>query len=86
MPKQLVIEACIINHGDDRGGVDYAAGTIVEVNKETANTLACAGRTLYIDKKDDPDKNGRNTTSEAMIRAAEAMAKKTEKQTPRSES
>lgn len=75
MPKQLVIEPCIINFGDDRGGVDCAAGEIVEVLKDTANTLARAGRTLYIDKKEDPDKHGRYTATTEMLRAAEKMAK-----------
>lgn len=75
MPKQLVIEPCIINFGDDRGGVDHAAGDIVEVQKDTANNLARANRTLYVDKKDDPDKHGRYTASAEMLRAAEKMAK-----------
>ncbi len=75
MPKQLVIEPCLINHGDDRGGVDYATGDIVDVPKDTANTLARAGRTLYIDKKEDPDKHGRYTATRDMIAAAQEMAK-----------
>jgi hypothetical protein len=74
MPKQIVIEPCLINFGDDRGGVGHAAGEIVEVSKETAAKLAGAGRTLYVDKKDDPDKHARYTASKEMIKAAEQMA------------
>lgn len=74
MPKQLVVESCLINLGDDRGGVDHAAGAIVEVTKETAAKLVAAGRTLYVDKKDDPDKHGRNTASKEMLKAAEEIA------------
>lgn len=75
MPKQLVIESCLINHGDDRGGVHHDAGEIVEVPKGTAIDLARAGRTLFVDKKEDPDKNGRHTASADMLKAAEVMRK-----------
>lgn len=80
MPKQIVIEPCLINFGDDRGGVDHTAGDTVDVPKETATNLARAGRTLFVDRKDDPDKNGRYTASEAMIAAAKDLrtAKKKE--------
>lgn len=82
MPKQIVIEPCLINYGDDRGGVDHAAGDTVEVSKETAANLARAGRTLFIDKKDDPDKNGHYTASEAMIAAARDMKKQKKESAP----
>lgn len=72
--KQIIIEACIVNFGDDRGGVGQAAGDIVDVPKEAARTLATAGRALYTNKADDPDKSGRFTASKEMIKAAEAMA------------
>jgi hypothetical protein len=75
MPKQLVIESCLINHGDDRGGVHHDAGEVVAVPKGTAIDLARAGRTLFVDKKDDPDKNGRHTASAEMIKAAADMRK-----------
>mgnify|MGYP000710495157 CR=1 FL=1 len=75
MPKQLVIEACLINHGDDRGGVHHDAGEIVEVPKGTAIDLSRAGRTLFVDKKDDADKNGRFTASAEMVKAAQDMRK-----------
>lgn len=80
MPKQLVIEPCLINFGDDRGGVDHAAGDMVDVPKETATNLARAGRTLFVDRKDDPDKNGHYTASEAMIAAARDMKKSPKKE------
>lgn len=75
MPKQLVIESCLINHGDDRGGVHHDAGEIVEVPKGTAIDLARSGRTLFVDKKDDPDKHGRHTASAELLKAAEAAQK-----------
>lgn len=71
--KQLIIEPCLINYGDDRGGVDQAAGDIVDVPKETAINLARLGRTLFVDRKDDPEKTGRYTATEAMLSAAKAM-------------
>lgn len=73
--KQLVIEPCLINLGDDRGGVDHAVGEIVDVPKGIAGDLARAGRTLFVDRKDDPDKHGRYTASEAMIAAAKDMVR-----------
>lgn len=75
MPKVLVIEPCIINLGDDRGGVDHAVGVIAEPTKDTAYALACAGRVLYVDPKDDPDKHHRHTASKDLIKAAEAATK-----------
>lgn len=75
MPGMLVIENCIINYGDDRGGVTEIAGALVEVNKDTARTLADIGRALYVDKKDDPDKYGRHTADAEMVKAAKIMAK-----------
>lgn len=79
MPKMLIIETCIVNHGDDRGGVVETVGATIEVNKDTARDLCNTARALYISKTDAPDKNGRNTASEAMIAAAKDMpaAKKT---------
>lgn len=75
MPKLLIIEPCLINFGDDRGGVDHAAGEIVDVPKDTANTLARNNRALYVVKTDDPDKTGRFTASEEMIKAGKEMVR-----------
>lgn len=75
MPKVLVIEPCIINLGDDRGGVDHAVGALAETTKDTAYALACAGRVLYVDAKDDPDKHNRHTASKDLLKAAEAATK-----------
>lgn len=75
MPKLLIIEACLVNFGDDRGGVDQAAGDIVDVSKETARALATAGRALYVSKADDPDRSGRHTATKDMLKAADAMAR-----------
>lgn len=74
MPKQLIIEPCLVNHGDDRGGVDYAAGKIVDVLRDDAYKLAQAGRALYVDRKDDPDRSGRYTASKDMLQAAAELA------------
>lgn len=81
MPKQLVIEPCLINFNDDKGGIAHAAGDIVDVPKSTADALARVGRTLYIERKDDPDKNGVHTATPAMLTAAKDIerAKKNEK-------
>lgn len=75
MPKQIIIEATQVNYGDDRGGVHHDAGEIVEVPKDTGIALMRAGRSLYVNKSDDPDKSGRNTASKEMLKAAESMSK-----------
>ena len=80
MPKILIIEACIINFGDDRGGVDNPAPSIVEVPKDTARNLADAGRALYCSKSDDHDKSARNTAGAEMLKAAQAMISARDKQ------
>ncbi len=79
MPKVLIIESCLINLGDDRGGVDHALGDIAEVTKDTAHALAHAGRVLYVDAKDDPSKAHLHTASKEMLKAAEQAAKAAEK-------
>lgn len=75
MPKQIIIEATQVNYGDDRGGVHADAGEIVDVPKDTGIALMRAGRSLYVNKADDPDKSGRNTASKEMLKAAEDIAK-----------
>ena len=70
MPKILIIEAVLINYGDDRGGVDAAAGDIADVTKDTAQKLVAARRALYADKKDDPSTGALDTASAAMLKAA----------------
>lgn len=79
MPKLLIIEACMVNFADDRGGVHQSAGDMPNVPKDAAHALIAAGRALYVDKKEDPDKQGRNTASHEMLQAAEAMAKPSRK-------
>lgn len=74
--KLLIIEACLVNFGDDFGGVHQCAGDLPDVPKDTARALVSSGRALYTAKTDDPDKSGRNTATPDMMRAAEAMAKK----------
>jgi hypothetical protein len=72
--KQIVIEATQINYGDDRGGLHQDVGDIVDVPKAEAAKLAQAGRCLYVDRKDDPDKTGRHTATKDMLRAAAELA------------
>lgn len=72
--KQLIIEACIVNFGDDRGGVDQAVGDIVDVPKDAAIKLSATGRALYLDKKDDPTRDGRYTANKEMVKAAQELA------------
>lgn len=79
MPKILVIETCIINYGDDRGGVVESFGAITEVTKDTARALTVSGRALYVNKADDPDKTGRHTASADMVKAAAREAKSADK-------
>ena len=75
MPKQLIIAACLINFDDDKGGQHHDVGQIVDVPKDTAKKLAEANRGLYVSRKDDPTKTGQFTASEAMLKAADEMAK-----------
>jgi hypothetical protein len=75
MPKVLIIAACLINLGDDRGGITHAEGEIADVPKDVAFSLTNNERALYCDKKDDHSKDGRNTASDKMLAAAAAMAK-----------
>lgn len=75
MPKLLITEATLVNYGDDRGGVHEDAGALINPGKDTADALVRIGRALYVEKKDDPDKSGRNTASADMLAAAEALAK-----------
>lgn len=79
MPKILIVESCIVNYGDDRGGVAESAGDCPDINRETALALVEAGRALYVDRADDPDRGGRNTASEEMLRAAKALKKSRDK-------
>lgn len=75
MPKVLVIDTCIVDHGDDRGGVAAEFGSIITVPKDVASALVAAGRALYVSKKDDANKDGRYTASEAMLAAADKGGK-----------
>lgn len=74
MPKQLIIEACIVNHGEGEI-VARQPGEVCDIDRDTAYALARMGRTLYVDKKDDADKGARYTASAEMLKAAEEMTK-----------
>lgn len=80
--KVLITEPCLVNFGDDHGGVHQAAGALPDVPKDQAIALANAGRALYVERKDDPDKNGRNTAPPEMLKAAQEMAKAASKSRP----
>lgn len=74
MPKVLITESCLINRGDDRGGVHCEAGEIAEnVPKDTAIDLARMGRVLFVDSNDDPTKGNTLTASKEMLKAAADM-------------
>lgn len=75
MPKILITEPCLVNYGDDRGGVDEAGGALVEVPKAVANTLTKKNRALYVNKNDDPTKGNLLTASPELVKAAEAAAR-----------
>jgi len=83
--KILIIEACLVNFGDDRGGQHQDPYAVIDVTKDTARDLVQAGRALYTDKKDDPSKGGNNTASAEMLKAAKdivASAAKTVTKAP----
>ena len=63
------------NPRNDRGGLHHDVGEIVDVPKKQAEDLARADRTLYVSRKDDPTKTGQFTATEAMLKAADEMAK-----------
>lgn len=68
--KILIIETTIVNFGDDRGGQVIEAPNWAEVNKDTAKAVVLAGRALYTNKADDPEKGAPNTASPEMLKAA----------------
>lgn len=73
MPKLLILEACLVNFADDRGGIHHDAGDMPDVPKAQATDLIRCNRALYINKADDADKAGRYTASAEMVKAAKAM-------------
>lgn len=75
MPKILIIETCLVNHGDDAGGIAHEAGETIDVNKDTAIELAKYGRSLYLNKADDPTKTKLYSATPDMVKAVEAAAK-----------
>lgn len=71
--KILILAACLINFGDDKGGIHHDEGQTPDVPKEAATALVRSGRALYVNRTDDTDKGGRNTASKDMLAAAKAM-------------
>lgn len=72
--KIIILESCIINLGDDRGGQHAERLDMPDVPKDTAVKLVGYGRALYINKSDDPDKAGVNTAPQDLVDAAKAAA------------
>lgn len=82
MPKIIIIEPCLVNYGDDRGGVHVDAGDEVDVNVDTAAMLAKLGRSLYVRKEDDPTK-GQHTAPAELVKARRAeVARRAKKDAP----
>lgn len=75
MPKILITSPCQVNFGDERGGVHADDCELVTVTKDVAQALVRSSRALYVEKKDDPDKHGRDTASAEMLKAAETVRK-----------
>ena len=73
MPKLIILEPCLVNFSDDRGGIHHDSGDMPDVPKAAATDLVRRGRALYISKADDADKAGRYTASADMVKAAKAM-------------
>lgn len=71
--KVLIIAACLINYGDDRGGVHADVGEMPDVPKKQAEDLTRSDRALYVNRKDDSTKTGQFTATESMIKAAKAI-------------
>lgn len=74
MPKVLIIEATIVNFGDDRGGVHQDPADMPDVPKDAARVLTQNGRALYLDRRDDPSRGAMYTATSQMVKAAQAMA------------
>lgn len=74
MPKVLIIEATLVNFGDDRGGVHQDPAEMPDVPKDAARVLTQNGRALYLDKRDDPSRGAIYTATPQMVKAAQEMA------------
>lgn len=73
--KVLIIAACKVATGTDQGAVHVGESEVIDVSKDQAAHLTQNNRALYIDRKDDPFKDGRFTASKEIIQAAEDLAK-----------
>lgn len=76
--KMLVLETCVVNFRDDRGGVIVAAGDLVDIDTEQSAALARAGRVLYTRKSDDPTR-GSLTAPAEVVEAARAVSQSADK-------
>lgn len=75
--KVMLLEACVVNLRDDRGGQHFVQGAEVDVPKDEAVSLVRMGRAKFMSKEDDFDKSGANTMSkEEMAKLAPAVTGK----------
>lgn len=77
--KLLILEPCLINHGNGQGGEHTAAGFAEVASADTARALVASGKALYTSRKDDPNKAGANTATPEEVKIAEAAAKVADK-------
>lgn len=73
MPKILILSPVVVNFGDDRGGVHVPRAGLPDVPRDEARALVNAGRALYTNRADDPNKAGANTATPEMLKAAERV-------------
>lgn len=80
--KLLILASMLINYGDGQGGVHTDIGPVEVRDPDIARPLVATGAAMYVNRKDDPRKDGADTATdehfaavEAQIKAAEARAK-----------
>lgn len=80
--KILITESTQVNHGDDLGGQHAESGNVIDVSKDNAKKLTEANRALYVNKTDDPFKDGRFTATKEMLQAAANLDKAKQQEDP----
>lgn len=73
--KLIIIESTQVNYHDDKGGVHVDSSEFVDIDKDQAKKLTEANRALYVNKADDPFKDGRFTASQELLDAAKKLSK-----------
>lgn len=67
MPKLILLDNCVVNFRDDRGGQHHKMGDEVDVPKDEAYSLVRVGRAKFMSKSDDFDKAGTNTADKDLL-------------------